>query len=248
VKDLLRTCPAIDVNQKNVFGRGHLHECCHHGHFSLLSLLLGHPDIDVNLKDGRGYSSFFWVCFVGQTRCARVFLRDPRVDLNQRNNAGETPLRWAAYNGHYDIIRWWIASEREMDLGKSGDISTDALWGEKRGWNWETTPLLEGFKENPGETRHAVRVEVGWYDEAAAEVFALVVFVSDGLLGCKADRVKSPARRTRFFRIATQLPLELQMVLCHRLVGSGKMVIPGKDTEVAFRDLAARLQETSVTT
>ena len=30
-----------------------------------------------------------------------------------------------------------------------------------------------------------MRVEVGWYDELAAEVFALVVFVSDGLLQIK---------------------------------------------------------------
>ena len=49
-------------------------------------------------------------------------------------------------------------------------------------------------------------------------MFALVVFVSDGLLQIK-DTTPPAAR---FFRIASQLPLELQKVLCFRQVGSTK--------------------------
>ena len=98
--------------------------------------------------------------------------------------------------------------------------------------------LLERFKENPGETRHAVRAELGLVDEMAAEMFALVVFVSDGLLQIN-EMTSSPA--ARFFSIAAQLPLELQMVLCFRQVGSGKEIISGKDSEVAFKFLATRI-------
>ena len=43
------------------------------------------------------------------------------------------------------------------------------------------------------------------------------------------------------FSIASQLPLELQMVLCHRLMGSAKEIIPGQDSEVAFKNLAMSL-------
>ena len=46
----------------------------------------------------------------------------------------------------------------------------------------KVTPLLERFRENPRDTRHVVRIELGFYDDVAAEMFALVVFVSDGLL------------------------------------------------------------------
>jgi len=42
--------------------------------------------------------------------------------------------------------------------------------------------LLERFKENPAETRYQVRLDLGVADEVAAEMFALVVFISDGLL------------------------------------------------------------------
>ena len=82
-------------------------------------------------------------------------------------------------------------------------------------------------------------MELGLLDDLAAEIFALVVFVSDGLLQIKDTTTPSPA--ASFFTIATQLPLELQMVLCHRQVGSAKEIIPGKESEVAFKELARRL-------
>jgi len=133
----------------------------------------------------------------------------------------------------------------------------------------EVVTLLERFKSDAAQTRHAVRVELGFVDELAAEVFALVVFVSDGLLQIKDTATPSPAARffsiarslpflksnlksdrpnpkqpdfgpQRFFRIAAQLPLELQMVLCFRQVSSGKEIIPGNDSEVAFRSLARK--------
>ena len=70
-------------------------------------------------------------------------------------------------------------------------------------------------------------------------MFALVVFVSDGLLEIKDTTTRTPA--ARFFSIARRLPLELQMMLCHRVVGSAKEIIPGKDSEVAFKELARKL-------
>ena len=99
--------------------------------------------------------------------------------------------------------------------------------------------LLERFKDNPLETRHTMRVELGLLDDLAAEMFALVVFVSDGLLKVNITATPSPA--ARFFTIASRLPLELQMLLCFRQVGSAKEIIPGKDSEVAFKELAMRL-------
>ena len=98
--------------------------------------------------------------------------------------------------------------------------------------------LLEGFKSDATKTRHGMRVKLGLLDDLAAEMFALVVFVSDGLLQIK-DTAQTP--EARFFNVVGHLPLELQMVLCFRLVGSGKEIIPGKDSEVAFKELAKRL-------
>jgi len=84
-----------------------------------------------------------------------------------------------------------------------------------------------------------MRVELGWYVQQAAEIFALVVFVSDGLLQINDTKTTTPA--ARFFSIARRLPLELQMMLCFRQVESQKEIISGKDSEVAFKSLAESL-------
>ena len=49
-------------------------------------------------------------------------LKDSRVKVNEPNKSGCTPLWRAANYGFLDIIKWWIASGREMDLGKPEDI------------------------------------------------------------------------------------------------------------------------------
>ena len=124
-----------------------------------------------------------------------------------------------------------------MDLGKPGDVyTTDAIGVAKENDATEVAILLERFKSDAAQTRHAMRLELGWYDEAAAEMFALVVFVSDGLLHVNDTTTRTPA--ARFFSIAAQLPLELQMVLCYRVMGSNKELILGKEREAAFRELA----------
>jgi len=158
--------------------------------------------------------------------------------VNEPGYDGHTPLWRAARHGYPHIIKGWIASGREMDLGTPGDHYQDPISAAKKQGKTEVVTLLERFKENPEETRHAMRVELGLLDEMAAEMFALVVFVCDGLLQVK-DTTPSPA--ARFFSIAKRLPLELQIVLCHCAVGSGKEIISGKDSEVAFKELAEHL-------
>jgi len=168
-------------------------------------------------------------------------LKDSRVKVNEPAKNGTTPLYCAARFDYLDVIKWWIASGREIDLGKPEELRTDAIGVAKRYDKTEVVTLLERFKSDAVKTRSEVRLEIGWYNEAAAEMFAMVVFVSDGLLKTKATGVKARAKRTRFFNIASQLPLELQMVLCYRVVQSAKEIIPGKDSEVAFKELARRL-------
>ena len=144
--------------------------------------------------------------------------------------------------GHLAIIKWWIASGRDLDLGMApgNAATTEAKGPAKKRRIMKVTPLLERFRENPRDTRHVVRIELGFYDDVAAEMFALVVFVSDGLLRVGESSDPTPPATSRFFSIASRLPLELQMVLCYRLVESGKEILPGKYSEVAFKELAKK--------
>ena len=92
-----------------------------------------------------------------------------------------------------------------MDLGTPGDDETDVIREAKTWGRTEVVTLLERFKSDAAQTRHAIRMELGLLDDLPAGIFALVVFVSDGLLHINATA--TPA--ARFFSIATQLPLEL---------------------------------------
>jgi len=241
VAKLIRQDPGFKVNMdQNGSGWTLLRSACKdNSRSAVIPLLLAHPDIDVNLKNKYGYTPFFSACFNGYTSCVRVFLKDSRVKVNEPHKNGTTPLGYAACSGYLDVIKWWIASGREMDLGQPGDVDkTDAIGMAKQRGKTEVATLLERFKSDAVQTRHAMRLELGWYDEAAAEMFALVVFVSDGLLRIKR---KASIPAARFFGIAAQLPLELQMVLCFRQTGSAKEIIPGKESEVGFKELARRL-------
>lgn len=74
-----------------------------------------------------------------------------------------------------------------------------------------------------------------WDD--ASDLFAISVFLSDDHLRLTGGS-DSPGIR-RFFRLATRLPMELQMVLCLRASGSMATVISSAETEEGLRHAAS---------
>ena len=89
-------------------------------------------------------------------------LKDSRVKVNEPDNDGYTPLWFAARDGRLNIIKWWIASGRDMDLGKPEDVKkTDAIGVAKKGGHAEIATLLERFKSDAAKTRSEVRKELG---------------------------------------------------------------------------------------
>ena len=160
--DLIRKDPGFDVNSQDGEGATLLHHACVYGKDSVIPLLLAHPDIDANLKESRGWTPFWTACFRGHTSCVRLLLKDFRVKVNKANNDVWTPLWFAAANGHVDVIRWWIASGRDLDLGKPGDVDkTDAIGAAKEEGKTEVVNLLERFKGDAAKTRSEVRLELG---------------------------------------------------------------------------------------
>ena len=163
VKEILRSNPNLKINWKNEKDndRTALNSACLNGHDSIVSILLAHPDIDVNLKSTSGYTPFNRARANGKTSCVRLLLHDSRVNPNEPDKEGYTPLRNAANNGSLGIIKLWIASGREMDLGKPGDAKTDAIGVEKKQGKTEVASLLERFKSDATKTRSEVRKELG---------------------------------------------------------------------------------------
>jgi len=136
---------------------------------------------------------------------------------------------------------WEMSRTRK---GKTGGMAkTTPPLKLQREKNTKVVSVLERFIVNPALTRHELRVKLGVLDELAAEVFALMVFLCDDLFHLKpaSNPTVTPNRTsatTRFFVIVKCLPIELQMILCHRAVGSTKQNILLKDSEAIFKSLA----------
>ena len=213
-KRILMKIPTLKVScSLGDSGGTALHQACMADQDSIVSILLAHPDINVNEMTYQGYTPLLYACVNGNTSCARLLLRDQRVRVTAANFNGRTPLYQAARDGHVDIVRWWIAYGREMDLGRPKNEDMDLVGEARERGNAEVVALLERFQDQV-RTRREVRVEVGWCDEAAAEMFAIVVFVSDGLLRVELKGGNSSA------------------------VGSPKDIVRARDSEPAFRKLA----------
>ena len=164
LSELMRQDPGFEVNKvQDRNGWTLLHfACLDSSRSAVIPLLLAHPDIDVNVKNTYGCTPFFYACVTGRASCVREMLKDSRVKVNEPNDDGYTPLYRAARYGSLDIIKWWIASGREMDLGKPGDVDkTDAIGGAKKNGKTEVVTLLERFKSDAAQTRHAMRLELG---------------------------------------------------------------------------------------
>ena len=143
VAELMRQDPGFDVNELDVYGFTSLYYACDcDSRSAVIPLLLAHPDIDANVKNESGQSPFYYACY-GNPSCVREMLKDSRVKVNEPNNYGFTPLWCAARWGHLDVIKWWIASGREMDLGKPGDKRTDAIGAAKKCGTPGVVTLLE---------------------------------------------------------------------------------------------------------
>jgi len=238
VREILKANPNIDVNWGDAEGRGALHAACMRGHDAIVKLLLAHPAVDVNLKTRSGDTPLMLTCSVGKPNCVLTLMTDPRVQPEEPNNFGYSPLRNAASGGHLAIIKWMIVSGRGFRVGRYLHPRNDAIGAAIESGNAATVFLLLEFKSNPSRTRFRLKIELGFKTELAAALFALVVFLCDGLLVlCPEYHTFKERRAVRFFAIAAQLPLELQMILCRRVHQSAKNRIASKTTEYAFRDL-----------
>jgi len=257
VSSLLKTHPDLDVNWADDISWTPLHWASRNGRHQVVKLLLAHPAINANIQTTSGQTPLLYCCMNGKVSVVPLLLNDPQIDVSLAERSGCTPLWYAAYNGHCEVIEWLIASGRDLgDLNKRGKWDLEgneysALEIARRRNRGEVASLLERFMGNAEQTRHEIRGKLGVLDGQAAECFALIVFLCDDLLQLKPALQATPsfnpiaaasaAAASRFFIIASKLPMELQMILCRRVVGSMKLSILQRDSEVAFKSLSAVL-------
>lgn len=270
-KKLFADHPELDVNWiHDNSGYSALHYTAFSGCAETVRWILSLPNIDPNImRNGdasRVDTPFRIHCMkwradmdVKQMKesTINVFLEDQRVTLNDRNHHDQSPADYLARVGNPLLLSWWIASGRKLDttnLLENVNTYDIKYWGtenlEENQWYLsykakkdETKTLIENFLADPAKTRKKLRLDIGWYhpnDSKAATIFAMIIFICDGLLQAKkGENSASPA--SRFFEISSKLPMELQIILCHRVIGSMSESIHGIAREKAFEALAKKL-------
>ena len=105
----------------------------------------------------------------------------------------------------------------------------------------ELASLLERFKLNREQIISQLNVELEPPGNPA-HLFATLVFLEEGLLKLSENpKEQNMMCYPRFFRMALQLPIELQMQLCLRVYGVNNDYILNKLSMVAFKKLGTEL-------
>ena len=118
VSSLMRDNPDLNVNwQDKKCHWTALHRASLNGHAEIVKVLLAHPRISVNKENVYGQTPVLEGCFGG---CVSVelLLKDPRVDVALADEDRCTPLWCASYCGHFEVVKWLIASGRDL-----GDVN-----------------------------------------------------------------------------------------------------------------------------
>jgi len=254
VVSLLLADPRIDLKKPaNNGGATPLFMACQKGHQEVVSLLLADPRIDPNKPNKNEATPFFIACQNGHKEVVSLLLADPRIDPNKPKNDQSTPLWFASKNGHLVIVQHLLASGREIDTRRRSTFNNNTA--AEQGRQQPSVPkssgeaeddfqrrktngplcadLIDKYEHDLVAVRHRLRRQPGLREYFIGHLFALVVFHSDSFAITNEKTAHSYTRR--FFRITSQLPLDLQMVLCNRIFGSPRDIIHSRDSEPGFQ-------------
>lgn len=245
---------SVGINWKNSSvafpGWSFLHLASFRGHFEAVRSLLSHPNIDVNLRSSYGPTPLLLAALAGHEKVVRLLLENPKTDCNIPGSNSRTPLYFACEKGFTELVKVLVALRgTSLDLDLRGYGNHTALEIAIENKRWEIAKLLEELMGDQMGTMRRLQVELGLIDPVAAYLFASVVFLCDEFFTLEEEEEEEEKKgleikktALRFFALARRLPMELQMVLCHRVYGSMRNRVLSKDSENAFRALVRELE------
>jgi len=254
VAALLLADPRIESNRPSDTTVTPFSIACECGHKEVVSLLLADPRIGLNQPNDNEATPFFMACQNGHTEVVSLLLADPRVDPNKPRNKEATPLWFASQNGHLMAVQHLLASGKKIDTRRRSKFNDKTAAEHARAMAARTTKpaketeddfqirksngplcadLIDDYEREPVPVIYRLRRQPGLREYFIGHLFALVVFHSDTFVLINERTAHSDTRR--FFRITSQLPLDLQMVLCNRIFGSPRDIILSRDSEPGFQ-------------
>ena len=210
-------------------------------------VLLAHPLTLVNAGDNFRWTALHHAVTSGSggdgvihgLLCAHPGVRFDVLDVDNTS-----PLWNASYRNHPESVRRLLAYAPDAlaDLQLQARDHTRSAFSVRVNWHGkralevagcvEIRELLTRYEADPRETRRLLRLELGLLGADIAADFASAVLLCDGYLSLRSHDTGVPA--ARLLMMIARLPLELQMMLCHRRHGSARGVILARDTEMAL--------------
>jgi len=265
VKTLLTTHPNIDVNwtpSPEYHNDTMLHRAVMFNAHNVVNMLLKHPGINVNAMTTFTVirSPFCIACAHGCVEVVKVLLKDPRLDVNMGYDTLNlencvNPLRSAVVNNCLEVIEHWIVSDVALPINPDYDeLIQDALeLGNTVSYSndyKDIAQLLLDYKsgaEAQQRIRRKLKLRFGLLDMLAADIYALTIFLCDGLLSpvvtSTVNLDKKQEKMMKFFNITSQLPMEVQMLICYLAADVMKHNITTIGSEAGFRRLTAKLED-----
>jgi len=224
---LLKHWDQIDGGSINDSNWNLLHSVCTGSYdVKFVSLLLKHPKIDPNALTNSGWTPV--VLAIDRIDVLKVLLSDNRVDIY----AGLPRVNMVSMicvEDNVTTMKLLIVYRNNLGNEIWPRISKDGCPLIYR--------LFHKYIKNPTKTRFECELEL-CPERPIADLFVLIVFLSDDFLTINTGRSK---KTKRFFKIAKRLPMELQMILCHKTFGSLAININSKDFELAYRRLISEI-------
>ncbi|KAI5811833.1 ankyrin repeat-containing domain protein [Pyronema omphalodes] len=146
----------VDVNLPDGKNGTPLSWACHHGHDSVVELLLQASRIEINSKHEFGRTALLTASEMGNVSLVKLLLQSDSISINARDYNGRTALSWAAWNGHDSVVRLLLQT-KTIDENSKDWFGRTALSLASGNGNESTVKLLlraNGIDVNSKDSVH----------------------------------------------------------------------------------------------
>jgi len=210
VKNYLSDKNFNSLNKKDNDGRTPFHFACFNGHKEIVELLMKTNGFNsLNEKNNYGQRPFYLACYYGHKDIVDLLIKTEGFNsLNEKSNYGSTPFHRVCSNGYTKIVETLLKCHNIIvpDIIKTKDT--------------KIKELVERYKKDPETCRSNLILK------SNIDLYRNIVFLCDEYY--KLNEETDNKNGLRFMKIASKLPLELQMTLIHRLSNSPRTIITSK--------------------
>ena len=241
--------------------RSPLAVACENGHVETVRLLIWDKRFAINGAEGDDYTPLYLACSRGNQEIMMLLLTHTDIDVlaqGARNDVAGLLSMAVSGNSMLMLPFFYIFFKKGENI--AGRILASDLKALRACFNVICSDY--GLRDDPSRNQFVLSF-ASWEQDIPKEqlfevirrtkkkllndnrltYFALIIFISDRLLQIKNQVEPTQQKLVRFLKIATQLPMELQMVLSHRVAESMGTNIFGREMELPFRQLAARFSK-----